>query len=349
MFMSAASHHEGPGERRQEKPDPPIPRKAPPVWIDSFARAFGEDRDTRWGSRLVRLVSDMVLVCDEDLNILYHNRAFLCGVGYQTGTFVGTSLLPFFSENDRPDIENAFGRLLARRSAGMRVHATFMTRKGNRQFDARVTRTRRAKEAFFLYFVIRDETSQVKQIEELEAQTIEPLITGLPVAAFRTDHRLRIIQAYGDLWKDAFRCSPNALVGVDLTKPGCRAGSKFLKQIDFSDTMAGMSFHTDFSHQGKGFEITVEPFLNEKSKIMGSIGMIRMAKKAPASMETGPLAFPNSNSIGKSAYATRALAIEEESLEEGIEHTRDPNFPDDGTGDGFAPESEEDDLLALSN
>lgn len=330
--MSNECHHRGREEGMQKESAPPIPGKQLPEWVDSLARAFGEDRDTRWGSRLVRLVSDMMLVCDENFKILYHNRAFLNGVGYQAGTFIGTSLLAFFSKADLPDAEYALGRLLSGRSAGMRFQSTFLTRKGKRQFDARVIRTRRAKDSFYLYFVIRDETNRSKEIELLESRMIEPLITGLPVAAFRTDHRLRIIQAYGDLWTGAFRCPPKSLIGVDLSQPVGGPASNILSQVDFCDTMAGLTLHTDFSHRDQGYVITVEPFLDEKSRIMGSIGMIRLAKE-------------QASPIG----GNRSTDPTCETLQDEIGLIRESIRPRKTSDDDFDLEGEQGDLLALSN
>ena len=348
--MSRECHHEASEDTDRRDSGPPVPGKEPLAWMESLARTFGEDSDTRWGKRLVRLASDMVLVCDDDLNILYHNRSFLRGVGYQAGSFVGTSLYSFFPENDLSDAEAAFGRLLSGRSAGMRIQATFLTHKGRRQFDARVTRSRRGKEAFYLYFVIRDETQRAEELAALQEKAVEPLFTGLPVAAFRTDRQLRITQAFGELWKEAFHCNLKSLIGVDLSDIGCPKAPKFLHQIDYCDTMAGLTLHTDFFFEGVCYEVTVEPFLNErkKKKVIGTVGMIRVAKTVTPRVESETLPFPTAKDATSPLRKPRTLAITADNLEEEIGRIRDSIRPRRITAEDFDREGEED-LVALSN
>ena len=347
--MTEQSHHAMPEMEEEPNLHPPMPSAEPARWVEAFTRTFGDDGESRWGKRIVRLASDMVVVCDDEMKILYHNRAFLRGVGYQAGTFEGSSLLSFFPQSDLPEAERAFERLLSGRSAGMRIQASFMTQKGDRIFDARVTRSRRGTNAFFLYFVIRDETQREEEVAELKSQLIEPLLTGLPVAAFRTDRRLRVTKVFGELWADKFRCTPESLVGMDLSDADCEKTPLFLKQIDYCDTMAGLTLHTDFYYEEIGFEITVEPFLDEKKKVLGSIGMIRVAKKVASKAETDTLPFPTAKDHTAPIRSPRSLSISTPSMEEEISRIRESIQPrrmsaaDVGTAGG------EEDLVALSN
>lgn len=344
--MSEQIHHPVPGTADSSRNRPPLPSAEPSRWKESLLRTFGDDQDTRWGKRLVRVASDMVVVCDENLEVIYHNRSFLRGVGHQAGTFVGVSLLDFFPEEDLADAEAAFGRLLGGRSAGMRIQATFLTQRGRRQFDARVTRSRRGAEAFFLYFVIRDETLRSEETAELEAKAIEPLLMGLPVAAFRTNKRLRITHAFGELWEEAFSCNPKSLIGVDLTDGQCQRSPRFLQQIDYCDTMAGLTLHTDFAWEESSYSITVEPFLDEKKRILGSIAMIRLMKRSVERSDSEELPFLTAGDVVGNGRNPRVLQLTGEALEEEIKRIRGsirPLSPQDLSSDP------EEDLVALSN
>lgn len=72
----AHQHHEIPVPARMPDSEVPTPDAAPAAWKNGLARAFGEDEETRWGRRMVRVAADAMLVCDESLRIRYHTVPF---------------------------------------------------------------------------------------------------------------------------------------------------------------------------------------------------------------------------------------------------------------------------------
>jgi len=238
---------------------------------------FGRDPETRWGKQLIRVASDMILVCDESLEILHHNHAFLKNVGYQEGSFVGQHLLSFIPSADREEADGAFARLRRGHAAGMRFAATILTMKGCRQIDARVVRSRNYDGSFFYYIMARDFTEHQEQMEESRASQVEPLYQHLPVAAWRTDENLRVLEACGTLWSD-LGFAREEFVGTELAGNEGNPLPPFLVEIDFCDTMAGMTLHTALRLDGHYFSVTVEPFLDEAGKIVGTVGVLRRAK-----------------------------------------------------------------------
>ncbi|MEM9018732.1 MAG: PAS domain-containing protein, partial [Verrucomicrobiota bacterium] len=122
-----------------------------PVWMRSFLRSFGDDPDARWGGRFVRLASDLMLVCNEELEIIFHNRAFMKAIGYDEGSYVGESLTKFFPLMDRADAGKAFDSLMGGNSGGIRIDCSLLTVRGERRFVARATRSRRSEgESIFI-------------------------------------------------------------------------------------------------------------------------------------------------------------------------------------------------------
>lgn len=287
--MNGFFHHAPPSGGSLSAFSLPEPGREGPEWIASLARAFGEDSEEKWGKRVVRAVSDMLLVCDENLDIVYHNRAFLRGIGYAEGTFVKQNLIHFFPLTDREEAYRILHGFLRQRHAGMRVSAGFLTRAGECQFDARITRSRRGDERFHLYFVLRPEArTQEDPVAEVRD---DALFDELPVAAFRSDRHLRIEQAFGPLWEQ-FGFSGEQLVGSSLCDQESGMGPQFLREIDYCDTMAGLTLHTEFEWRGENYEITVEPFLDENRKVAATVGMIRQAKSSPQRGGADHLRFP---------------------------------------------------------
>jgi len=255
----------------------PEPGKALPKWRHELEKMFGKDPEARWGKQLIRVASDIILVCDESLTILHHNRAFLKNVGYREGSFVGQHLFSFFPSADRDEADDAFTGLRHGHAAGMRFSATILTVKGRRQIDARAVRSRNYDGTFFYYMVARDFTEYHEQLEQARAAEVDPLFNHLPVAAWRTDEKLRVLTVHGHLWNE-LGFPRELLVGADLTDGEEGVRPPFLVDIDFCDTMAGMTLHTSVRMNGHLFSVTVEPFLNEAGKIVGTIGVLRRAK-----------------------------------------------------------------------
>lgn len=255
----------------------PEPGKEVPKWRLELEKMFGKDPEARWGKQLIRVASDMILVCDESLGILHHNRAFLKAVGYHDGSFTGQRLLDFLPSADRREAGEAFDGLRRGHAAGMRFHATMLSVKGRRQIDARAVRSRNYDGTFFYYIVARDVTDLHEQLEHSRARQVDPLFSHLPVAAWRTDEKLRVLEACGTLWND-LGLSRETFVGAELAGSEGAPMPPFLVDIDFCDTMAGMTLHTSVRMNGHYFSVTVEPFLDEAGRIVGTIGVLRRAK-----------------------------------------------------------------------
>ena len=79
--------------------------------------------------------------------------------------------------------------------------------------------------------ILREERRQKVDVIKTERQASELLFAGLPVAAFRTDKRLRVIKAFGSLWDD-LKVDASSIQGADLSNPQCHLVPPFLHQID---------------------------------------------------------------------------------------------------------------------
>ncbi|MEM6916325.1 MAG: hypothetical protein AAF491_07125, partial [Verrucomicrobiota bacterium] len=205
--------------------------------------------------------------------------------------YVDQSFLSFFPSNDRPDAEKALHSLVSAQQGGLRFGATLLTTRGPRSFDARVVRSRLTNGRFLFYMVIREEQKKKVDIQKTERQASELLFAGLPVAAFRTDKWLRILRAFGSLW-DELKIDPASLKGADLCDPQCHLVPPFLHQIDYCDTMAGLTLHADLTWRQIPYEVTVEPFLDKNRKVIGTIAMLRKAKADPVNRGAEHLSIP---------------------------------------------------------
>lgn len=258
----------------------PIPADPPPRWKEVIGSWVREDPYLRWGPQLARVASDMILVCDEDLEILFHNHSFLKGVGYQEGSFVGQSLLSFFPAEDRATADGAFAGFRKGHAAGMRIAASVLTRRMTRQFDMRVVRSRKQDGSYFYYLIARDETGRAKETVTVQAaaEPTRSFFDSLPVAVWRTDRELRITEAEGSLWED-LGIESDSLIGVSFGEPDRDSIPGIFDGVDFCDSMAGLSFHVDIEYEEAPFDISVEPVLNPKNRVIGTIGILRRSKK----------------------------------------------------------------------
>ncbi|MEM1443950.1 MAG: PAS domain-containing protein, partial [Verrucomicrobiota bacterium] len=260
--MEGEIHH-SPNEGAGLRPEiTPVPDPEPAKWRELAARAMGDDAVAKYGKQLMRITNDMIVICDEECNILYHNRGFLRSIGHQEGSYADQNFLDFFPSSDRPDAEHALKNLTTSQQGGLRFGATLLTMRGKRPFDARVVRSRLSNGHFLFYMVIREEQKKKVDIQKTERQASELLFAGLPVAAFRTDKRLRVLRAFGSLW-DELKIDPGSLKGADLSDPQCHLVPPFLHQIDYCDTMAGLTLHADLTWRQIPYEVTVEPFLDK--------------------------------------------------------------------------------------
>lgn len=289
--MDSSIHHL-PTEKTSPARDlSPQPGRPPAAWKSALACAMGEDAVAKWGKQLLRITNDMVVICDEELNIVYHNRGFIRSIGHHEGSYEAHSFLDFFPSADRNDAGQALRGLFGSQQGGLRFGATLLTKRGERPFDARVVRSRRPNGEFLLYIVIREEVVRKVDIKKTERQASELLFAGLPVAAFRTDKKLRIIRAFGTLWDD-LKVEMATIKGADLADPQCHLVPPFLRQIDYCDTMAGLTLHADLTWRQEPYEITVEPFLDKNRKVIGTIGMLRKAKMDPVERGAEHLSIP---------------------------------------------------------
>ena len=271
----------------------PLPDEVSSSWKSAFGKLFGDDREEKWAGQLFRVCNDMMIVCDQDLTILHHNRAFLTGLGYEEGSFVGFSLYDFFPESDLGDAETAFRGLATGQARGLRINATVLSRTDPRQLDIRVMRSRKTDGDFIFYLVARDETVRLAEQKEIvEAQAGNWIIDGLPIAMWRTDHKLRITEVAGSLWQ-VLNPRTESLIGGDLSDSTSPNLPQFLVGIDYCDTMAGLSLHADTEWNGEALEVTVEPFVNANGKVMGTLGMIRKSKQTLEQKNATHLMFPN--------------------------------------------------------
>lgn len=275
--MHSESLHHAPATTIPEKTLPPRPSKARSGWLSGVVRFFKDDTEQRWGGRLIRIATDMMVVCDEDLKILYHNKAFLKGVGFQAGTFVGHSLIDFFPGADRPGIRETFEHLLAEKSKAARMDADFVTQRGIRTFDSRIVRSLNSNGKYFFYIVARDETESRVAMERLAKNAGSRFLDDLPLAAWRTDQELKIVDSCGSLW-NALDISKSSLIGLDLSNSRCPQTPQFLHSIDYCDTMAGQTLHTSIEWDGEFLDATVEPILDSHRRVVGTLGMIRLSK-----------------------------------------------------------------------
>ncbi|HQZ26728.1 MAG: PAS domain-containing protein [Verrucomicrobiales bacterium] len=299
-------HHRTPGSAFEPSPEPDdvLPR-----WWRGIQKTFSQDPEDRWGPQMFRIASDMMVVCTDTLEICHHNRAFLKGIGYASGCFSGRFLFDFFPQEDRASAIDAFAGLKSGHAAGMRISATFLTLRGRRQMDARAVRSRNQDGSFVYYLVLRDVTEQLKATELVQARSAENLFGSLPVAVWKTDSQLKVTETTGALWSE-LGYSRERLIGGDLSDPHSVRLPSFFLDLDYCDTMAGMSFQTEVSVENQPYSITVEPILDTSNRVVGTIGILRRSKIPVLSPHGTPERL---TSLGTGAIAgkkTRKVSLE---------------------------------------
>ncbi len=115
---------------------------------------------------------------------------------------------------------------------------------------------------------------------------------------------------------------PERIIENDLSNPYCEKTPEFLQQVDYCDTMMGLTLHTELVWHESGYAITVEPFLDEKKKILGAIGMIRLIKRITENSHSAKLPFPTARDHTQPIDNPRALSLSGETLEEKISRIR---------------------------
>ncbi len=259
----------------------PDPRRDRASWKNVFTGFLGSSSESRWGAQLIRISSDMIVICDEDLRIRHHNRAFLKAIGHTSGSFCGQALVAFVPESDRESLLAAFGEWRSGHAAGMRFQTSFLTNRGMRNFDVRAVRSRDRRRFFTYYLVAREAASSRRSGQRAGEQQPEPFFTGLPVAAWRTDSALCITSVYGDLWSELGEVGADS-VGKTFGLQADSSLPAFLQGIDCADALTGMSFQTEVTWRGERFSVTVEPFLDSSGGVLGTVGFLR---RSPASAQ----------------------------------------------------------------
>ncbi len=67
--MDASIHHPPVTPSAQRDLSPP-PGKEPAAWKAALACAMGEDAVAKWGKQLLRITNDMVVICNEKMDIV---------------------------------------------------------------------------------------------------------------------------------------------------------------------------------------------------------------------------------------------------------------------------------------
>jgi PAS domain S-box-containing protein len=254
----------------------PEPGRGLGRWKADFVALFQKNPEKRWGGPLLRIASDMILVCDESLEIVHHNRAFLKAIGHTSGSYRGTGLDAFFPEKERESFLAIFQEWRRGHAAGMRLHAPLLTTRGARPYDFRVVRCRDRKGKYYYYLIGREVLEARRNNRSEDGEGGDPFFQGLPVAAWRTDPELRITKVYGSLWPELGAASED-LVGEVFGRRHDTLLPEVLRGIDCSDTLAGMSLQTELVNGTECFNVTVEPFLDSSGRVVGTVGLLRRA------------------------------------------------------------------------
>lgn len=268
----------------------PIPERGWGRWKAEFLGLFQKNPDKRWGAPLMRIASDVILVCDESLEIRHHNRAFLKAIGCQSGTYRGVGLDAFFPSRERESFLAIFQDWRKGHAAGMRVQAPLLTHRGPRPFEIRVVRCRDKKGDYYYYMVGR-EASDARRGARQEDESQDPFFQGLPIAVWRTDAGLRITKVYGSLWPDLGAASED-LIGEVFGRRHDTLLPEVLRGIDCTDTLMGMSLQTELVSGTECFNVSVEPVIDASGNVVGTIGLLRRALRASVTMSGVPGARP---------------------------------------------------------
>lgn len=268
--------HDSPSFSEEPPECLPVPERGFARWKGDFVALFRKNPEKRWGGQFLRIASDIILVCNESLEILHHNRAFLKAIGHTSGSYRTTGLDAFFPENEREGFIGIFREWRRGHAAGMRLQAPLLTTRGTRPYDFRVVRCRDRKGDFNYYLIGREVHDSRRSSRSGEVDENDPFFQGLPVAAWRTDAELRITKVYGSLWPE-FGTASEDLVGEVFGRRHDTLIPEVLRGIDCSDTLGGMSLQTEVFSGIECFNVTVEPFLDSSGRVVGTVGLLRRA------------------------------------------------------------------------
>jgi len=277
--------------------------------------------DARWGRRFAIDGGEILVACDESLRLLYHNVGFARTIGGPRGSYLGLDLGGFFPEAHRSLLLESFRDLAKGSSASLEFEAALLTRSdpvtvsghaaiGIESGRRQVLLTMRARRAAEVAETVSRGGEGIPARAGAAAGETEggDPVAGLPAAIFRTDRTLSIEHASGDLWS-SFQIDPSSLVGGSLVDPSCHLVPPFLHEVDYCDTMAGITLQSDLSWRGKDFVLTVEPFVNEDMKVVGALGILRIAKRIDASKGIEHLSYPRPEDYTQAIKLPRAVKL----------------------------------------
>jgi len=277
--------------------------------------------DARWGQRFAVAGGEILVACDESLRLLYHNACFARAIGGPRGSYLGLDLGGFFPEAHRSLLLKGFRDLAKGPSSSLEFEAALLTRSepvtvsghaaiGIESGQRQVLLTMRARGAAEVAETASraDEGVPAGAGAAAGKTDVADPVAGLPAAIFRTDRTLSIEHASGDLWS-SFQIDPSSLVGGSLVDPGCHLVPQFLHEVDYCDTMAGITLQSDLSWRGKDFVLTVEPFVNEDMKVVGALGILRTAKRIDASKGSEHLSYPRPEDYTQAIKLPRAVKL----------------------------------------
>ena len=299
-----------------------------PAWLQGLCKMIGEQPEARWGTQLIRIAQDMILVCDEDLHIHFHNQAFVKRLGYREGSYIGCNLIDFIPKADQPDARKAFNHLGAARVWGIRVEAKFLTRKAPLAFVAEVTRSRRSDGSYFYYLIARPKvvtaSSSVDNFSRppAEESTAMDWVKHLPVAAWQSDREHRIVALSGKLWSE-LEVDEKSAVGCQLSVASPDGIPGILAAVKPSLRSALRHSEAEFDFEGKKYQIVVEPVKAASGEFSGSVGYVSAAlsvsrpgkDSAPVAGTRTTTVLVNQNSTNRVAESA-PIALEKTSRSE---------------------------------
>jgi len=290
----------------------PLPRRA---GLPRFSERWRSNRDDAfWGAGFVASGPDLLLVCDERLRLVYHNRAFSRALGDARGSFKGLPLCDFFPSTDRAELRSWLRDFLEGRLGNLGFSVSLLTLGDPVPVEARVARQTRRGKRRHLYLSLREAAAPAARPQAGESGAAPGaagrtgILDGLPAALFRTDPQLNIVHASGSLW-ETFQTEPATLVGSSLVDASCHLVPPFLHEVDYCDTMAGLTLQTDLTWRGEAFVLTVEPFIDQEMKVVGTLGMLRKARQVPASAGSTHLDYPRPEDYTQAIKLPRAVVI----------------------------------------
>lgn len=296
----------------------PLPGKKIPAWKTGILKYLGEQPEARWGTQLIRIARDMILVVDEDLRIQFHNQGLVRGLGFSEGSYQGDSLLSFFPADDRESAKRAFDTLRTGRNRGIAVEATFLGKSKPVLFAAEVMRSLSKNGSYFYYIVARPRlaampgraaissqthvvgsqaTAAVALSAAPSADTATSFLDLLPVAAWRGDKNKRLVELGGQLWDD-MGVDRSAARGAELAVAKSANLPEVMSALKPSLRSALRSSETTIDFAGKRYDVTVEPVRGAGGDYQGSIGFLRLALSvATPSLDSGPVASNRTTTV----------------------------------------------------